>query len=432
MAQVTGPAREHLPGRNRPLAIALYGEFGTENLGNDGSLAAAIRLVRTRLPDVDLTAVCVHPDAVRAQHGIDAVAMHPPGPPGGLPRVVVRALRVLLTLADPWWCRRILKGSDALIVTGTGIVEDSAAMKAWHAPWALFAAVLGARLRGVTVAFLNVGASPATTRTKRFLFGAALRMAAYRSYRDDFSLAAARSLGVRDRDDAIHPDIGFSLPVPAAEGDGKRDGHLVEVGVGVMSYHGDDPDPAARRRAHRRYADEVTAFTEEQVRAGRRPRMLIGESTDLAVAHAIAAEVEARCALAAGTIRVEEVGDLDGVMREMREVDALVATRFHNVVCALMVATPLVVINYAPKNRALMRAVGLEEYSVDIDDVDSEFLSSRMAELLANNEGVRDQIASRVGDYPRRITEQIDDLVDQLDRLARRRMARRRRKRLIG
>jgi polysaccharide pyruvyl transferase WcaK-like protein len=420
----TGPLRRDGVATSRPLRIALYGEFGTENLGNDGSLRAAVRLLRARLPDCELTAVCVHPDVVRAEHDVAAVAMHPPAP-SGVPPVLGPLVRVALKLGDPLWCWHVLRGFDALVVSGTGIVEDSGAMKAWHAPWSLFGVALAARARGATVAFLDVGASPATTRAKRFLFGSALRMAAYRSYRDPYSLDAARRLGVRDAEYAVHPDVCFTLPLPA-EGDVERPsgGDGVEIGVGVMSYHGEDPEPGARRRAHGRYVAEVTEFAAGQVRAERTVRMVIGESTDLAVARTIAAEVELRCGLPVGSIRAEGVRDLEGVLREVRGVDAFVATRFHNLVCALMVGTPVVTISYAPKNRALMRAVGLEEYCVDIDRVDADFLERSIDEVLERSAAIREQIATRTSDYAGRVREQVDHLAEHLERKASRRTRR--------
>ena len=42
--------------------------------------------------------------------------------------------------------------------------------------------------------------------------------------------------------------------------------------------------------------------------------------------------------------------------------EVVIASRFHNLICALRLARPTVSVGYASKNRHLMQALGLDEY----------------------------------------------------------------------
>ena len=49
---------------------------------------------------------------------------------------------------------------------------------------------------------------------------------------------------------------------------------------------------------------------------------------------------------------------LHDVMQQMADTDIVVATRYHNVVCALRMSKPTISIGYAEKNDALLRRSG--------------------------------------------------------------------------
>ena len=390
--------------------IALYGEFGTENLGNEGSLRVAIDQLRSRLPRAHLVAVCVHPDIVTKEHGIGAVSMHAPRLPEDrrLGRLMALLNRATRKLVDPLWGIHVLKGFDVVCVAGTGIVEDSGGLRAWQTPWALLAIVLAARARRVHVAFLNVGVSPPTSGAKKRIFRTALELACYRSYRDEFSRDSARGMGVDTAGDVVVPDICFALAAPDVPCERGDDGLV--VGLGVMAYHGDERTPSARHLAAERYHAELTDFAVRLVDDGYRVRVLIGETTDIPVAESLAAGVRERAEHGNGRIEVHRAADLTELMAQMSTVDAVVATRFHNVVCSLLVGVPTVAIYYAPKCSALMDAVGQAEFRLDSSTLDSAALREKLDAALADGNAIRERIAATVSDYPRQIMEQFDAL----------------------
>ena len=76
------------------------------------------------------------------------------------------------------------------------------------------------------------------------------------------------------------------------------------------------------------------------------------------------------------------------LMRQMKSVDTVVATRYHNVLCALKLAKPVVSIGYAAKNEALMAEMGLADFCQRVPSLDVE----RLVEQFTDLENRRDQL----------------------------------------
>jgi polysaccharide pyruvyl transferase WcaK-like protein len=394
---------------SQPLQVALYGEFGTENLGNEGSLQVAIDQLRLRLPDADLVVVCVHPEAVIADHEVPAFAMTAPRlPEKRLPRLTGLVNRATKKLADPVWLAYRLKGYDALVMAGTGIAEDSKAMRPWQTPWSLLGAVAAARLRGADVIFCGIGVSQPTTRLKRWIFGSALRLATYRSYRDGVSKDAATGMRVDTTQDDVYPDMCFALDRPQTTSR-NRSGPR-RVGLGVMSYYGNDAAPKARSLAHEHYVFAMQACATHLAERGDDVILLIGESNDSAVAEKVAAGVFARSPEAASRLTVHAASDITALLQEMAYLDVLAATRFHNVVCAVHLGLPSLAVVYAPKTRALMEAVGQGRWCADAAEADHEVLIELLDELMSERARAHEQIVTRTVGYPAAVHRQFDEI----------------------
>ena len=122
---------------------------------------------------------------------------------------------------------------------------------------------------------------------------------------------------------------------------------------------------------------------------GRSVRLFTTDVHDERIMREVIADLRAhRPQLEPSRIVAEPVHSLDELMRQIASVDIVVASRFHNVLCALKLAKPTLSVGYAAKFGVLMEEAGMAEFcqsahSVDVDRMIEQFveLESRSAQL---------------------------------------------------
>ena len=103
---------------------------------------------------------------------------------------------------------------------------------------------------------------------------------------------------------------------------------------------------------------------------------------------------------------VADAGALDRVVEEpatsfemlfdqLAEADLVVATRFHNVLSALLLDKPVVSVSHMDKNDQLMASMELSEYCMPLANVELEPLIARFRELERNAEPLRERIRAK-------------------------------------
>ena len=159
--------------------IGLFGNFGSGNFGNDGSLEAMINFLRSAKPDAELVCICECPAKVQELFDIQAIPIRSEtrrfrfGDRIPLARTALNLLHTIVTA----------RKFDILVAPGTGLLDDFSDSP-WGMPTILASWCAGARLAGAKIAFTNIGAGPIVHPLSRRLMKAAARMAHYRSYRD--------------------------------------------------------------------------------------------------------------------------------------------------------------------------------------------------------------------------------------------------------
>ena len=389
--------------------IALFGGFGSGNFGNDGSLEAMLDLLRRNCPDADLTCICVDPERVRTAYNICTIAIGS-SRASWMYRVVDL---IFLTLPHRvhnwfrafWYVRKM----DHLIIPGTGALDDFATGP-FGAPYALFRWCLAAWLCRTRIAFVSVGAGPIKHPISRWFMKSALQMAHYRSYRDENSRDFVQSIGVNTMNDPVFPDLAFALPTPSEARLSEVQNAHVTVGLGVMAYYGWRNDTSLGFAIYKAYLEKLSFFVGYLLDHGYRVRLLIGETTDERAVQDLIRAVETKTPgrrterLVADTAR-----SLHDLMRQMAESEVIVATRFHNVVCALKLGIPTISLGYAKKNQLLLGSVGLGEFSQPIETFDVRRLIDQFKVLTASRQFRRPSIveATRVRDEQLRKQEAI-------------------------
>jgi polysaccharide pyruvyl transferase WcaK-like protein len=386
--------------------VGLFGLIGSGNSGNDASAETVLAYLRTAHPDVVVDAMCGGPDVVRARYGIDAVPIlwyqKYEQRKTAVPTAVFKAFgKGVDTFRMARWVRR----HDAVIVPGAGPLETTLPVRAWGFPYALFVLSLSGKVFGTKVALVSVGADDIGKPVTRWLSNTTARLAYYRSYRDTYSRDKMRRRGIDTTADRIYPDLAFGVPSPPYE-----PGDPQVVGVGVMDYHGGNDDRKRAGQIHSAYTTSMTRFVRWLIDSGHRVRLFYGDAKfDGPIAENIAADVRRQLpGLDQARVTVVPALTYAELMAAMAPCGAVVATRYHNVICALKLGKPTISLGYSHKFVALMESMGQADFTAraaapDVDRLIALFkeLENRRAELTeelaaanaANRDHLDDQFA---------------------------------------
>lgn len=396
--------------RTRPAtapAVGIFGGFGGGNIGNDASMEAVLSYLRRDHTDAVIDVMTSHPDVVKDRYGIAAVGMgwQRAQAPGSA-AIVMKALgRGIDTLRIASWVRR----HDVVIVPGMGVLETTLPMRPWGFPYTMFAMSLSGRVFRTKVALVSVGSNVIRQPLTRWLFTSAARLASYRSYRDTLSLDAMRRNGADVRSDHVYIDLAFSIPVPSADpGDART------VGIGVMDFHGTNDDDRSQADSIRAsYLEKITTFARWLVDHDYKIRLLVGDTngSDDTVVQEITADLRAyRPDLDHEALAAEPVSTFADLMRAMAPAGTIIATRYHNLICALMLSKPTLSVGYGVKNAVLMEDMGLAEYSQLVSSFDVDQLIKQFTDLESQAAKVRQVITERNAEYRERVERQFAEL----------------------
>ena len=371
--------------------VGLFGLIGSGNSGNDASTEAVLAYLRTAHPEVVVDAMCGGPEQVRARYGIDGVPISWyqkfEQRKTAVPPVL---LKVLGKFADTFRTARWVRQHDAVIVPGAGALETTLPQHAWGYPYSLFVVSLSGKIFGTKVALVSVGAEVGSERLTRWLFTAAGRFAFYRSYRDELSRDAMEQQGLDTSRDRVYPDLAFGLAVPSSGPGAER-----TVGIGLMDYYGNDDSHGQPDEVRASYVEKMKSFTRWLVDNGRRVRLFVGDTNnaDETIVEKILADLRThRPDLDPTWVVADPVVTFADLMQAMEPAGIVVATRYHNVVCALMLSKPTISIGYGEKNAVLMAGSGLGEYCQSVDSLDVERLITQFTELERHAARLRQRV----------------------------------------
>jgi polysaccharide pyruvyl transferase WcaK-like protein len=391
-------SRRGLTGRRKPVAgaparVGIFGNLGSGNIGNDASMESVLTYLSTDHPDAVVDAMCPGPDRVTGRYGIGATYLYwyqkYEDRVSGVPALALKVLgKGIDTFRTPLWVSR----HDAVIVPGMGVLEATLPVRPWGFPYAMFLLGASGRLFGTKVALVSVGAERINQPATRWLYNSAARLASYRSYRDAHSREAMRRRGLDVSRDRVYPDLVFSFPMPPYE-----PGDAQIVGVGVMTYQGSNDDRKKAEEIYAAYIENMKGFIRWLVDSNRKVRLLLGDTANdhVAVQEIMADLREQRPALEPGAVTAQPVTSFAELIKAMAPVGTVVATRFHNVLCALKLEKPTISLGYARKNVELMAGIGMSEFCQPADSLDLDLLIKQFTELESRSPDLRQVIAER-------------------------------------
>ncbi len=399
--------------------IALFGTFGTGNLGNECTLQAMLLNIRRHVPDAQVTCICASPEETASTYDIRALAIREMPLRGTNNRAwrLLRKMSVGIPLELYRWFSVIkgLKGTHMLIMTGTGMLSDyNIGPLGLHYDILRWSVV--AKLCRCKLLFVSVGAGPIRHPLSRFFVKTALRLAAYRSYRDSFSKDYLKSIGFDADDDPVYPDLAFSLPENMLSDDVDAGHKRAPVGVGLINHYVQRSPSDDVQRIYREYTTKMARFIGWLLENDRTVRLLIGDVVyDSRVRTDLRTLLEHNgLSYETSNIMDELPGSFEELLSQLASTKVVVASRFHNLLLALMLGKPALAVSFHEKDDSLMTALGLQEFCQDIAKLDVSTLIEQFVRLEENADRLRQEIKHKTKGYRSELDKQYSCIFEEI------------------
>jgi polysaccharide pyruvyl transferase WcaK-like protein len=401
--------------------IGLYGHFGAKNFGNESTLHAMLYHLRRMIPDAEITCICTVPEIVAGDYQVAAVPMSAvvfkfPSFHNPLVRLVRKLCIGVPNELYRWLdAFTMLKRTDILIIPGTGLLTDAYGLGSWG-PYGLFKWSLMSKLRGCKLFFVSVGAGPNHSRLSRWLVKATLALADGRSYRDKETREYLDSIGVAVARDKVYPDLAFSIAeeiTPQAPIQKRR---RRVVGLGLMLYHGKLSSDKPSESTCEAYLQQLVIFVKWLLSRDYDVRLLIGDLSDRQVVAKFKTLLQDRLAPCdEDRIMDDPIDSVESLLVQLAGTDAVVATRFHNVLWALALNKPVISISFHQKCTSLMHDMGLEDYYQDIHQLNADKLMEQFCQLEKSAGCLKQMIGEKVAQSRAALDEQYRTILKELE-----------------
>ncbi len=433
------PMTEQADGRQR--VIGVFGHYGHENLGDEATTTAVIQNIHLRVPNAAVVGFSMEPADTRMRYGIvahpirrlstkpevlKAVSKGVTGQAAGrfdgtailgssltrrakavIKRIpgsvaVVRYARLardavlaapgeLLFLYRSYWA---VKPLNLLIIAGSNQFLDNFG-GAWGFPYTLLKWTLLARAARIPVAYMSVGAGPLDGRLSKLFVRLSLTLSDFRSYRDAGSQQLIRALGYHGADQVV-PDLAHSLLIETQPV--RPSGKL--IGINPMPVYHHLYWPIVDHARYAAYLEALTTSAQTLINAGYRVTFFSTQPMDKYVIRDVCDGLANRrvSGFNCNTV-VCDPSQVMELMDALREMDIVVATRFHGVLLALSLGKPVLGIAYGRKTRELMEDMGQGDYVVTLEGLSARDLETRLTRLIGRAGIEQDVIRRRAAQY---------------------------------
>ena len=392
--------------------IAFFGSFGRKNFGNEATLQAMLWNLRRIAPETEFTCLCTGPEGVEADYKIAAVpirdyVVRPWKSSNPLTRW---ARKVLVGVPSEFWRWvqgvKMLRGTAALIVPGTGLLTDAYTLVNWG-PYDMFRWSVAAKLARCKLLFVSVGAGPFYSRAGRFFVKSALSLADFRSYREEPSRHWLERIGFRSDKDPLYPDLAFSLSPTVLPRRRETKGRRLVVGLGLMEYAGRLTAEKPVSAVHAAYLQTLAEFVRWLLARDYDVRLLVGDFTDEAVRREFKSLLAKRgLTQDEGRIIDEPIESVEDLLSQIAETEFVVATRFHNILLSLFLNKPTVAISFHHKCSSLMSQMGLADYCEEMNTLTLDRLIDQFGRVEKNAHSLKAMLARKVEEFRDALDEQ--------------------------
>jgi len=110
----------------------------------------------------------------------------------------------------------------------------------------------------------------------------------------------------------------------------------------------------------------------------------------------IANEITGMMKSSAGVYKIESECGPDGIMGVIGEADFIIGIRLHSLIFAAVTGVPMIAISYGPKVKGFMSKLGMEEYAIDIADLNFNWLKEKIDKIRLDKSHVKNKLGKKV------------------------------------
>ena len=305
-----------------------------------------------------------------------------------------------------------VKNFDLLLVSGGGQIDDYWGGAMGH-PYTLFKWGLIAKATGTRFVMLSVGVCSLDSILSRFFTKNALKLAEYRSYRDEKSKDLLCDMQFT-RYDRVFPDLAFSYR-PNVNGSSKGLSKNIKktvIGISPIAYLSNYNWPKEDLSVFQKYIDILIAFTTELVN---RKYYVILFSSDAPDCHIIDMVMERLSRTVNDDpdsyIRNPIIATVGELIEQFDDIDFIVASRLHGILLSHLMNKPALAISYDRKVDTYMENMGQSQYCMDIHDFELDQLLAKFDLLVENRSDIKKTVRDKVRDNEISLKSQYDQLL---------------------
>ena len=315
-------------------------------------------------------------------------------------------LRLGVNPDQPWLPRRAremavaLSQADFAVSVGGGFWTDSAK----RAVYMHLFQVMCALITGLPVVCLGQSIGPFRKSFRSRLVGRILGRSAAIVLREQESLSVVRDLGIDLRKVHLGADMAFALAEPLEEAVlNRRPRSPMRIGVTARKWL--FPRSTDARQAQESYERILIAAIDELVERYDADVVFLPQvigpagDDDRIVQSRIAGQLKHS---ARATVLREDLSPAELVRYIGGELDLVIATRFHSAIFTMLANVPVVAIAYEHKTTGIMKAMGLSEWVIPIEQVDVPSLMQCCAAVCADYGAIKARLNDAVRDMSER------------------------------
>jgi len=305
------------------MKIAICGNFGANNLGDELILKGEIKMLRDIYDNVEITVLSGNPKNTKANHRVEAVKMFPSG---------IRSL-----FKDKKATKKLVEDSDIFILGGGGLFAgpEKRANLIWY---------IQAQSAGKTP-LLCLGQSIGSTRCRiiRAIIRKTFNKAKGITVRDKSSIRRLKEFGVKKEAHLMH-DFAFR-GIKEENRDRKK---MVAIALRTTS------------KNQKKLIGGIVETIKEVKKLGFEVRILEFDKSDKKLTDELEKKLGEKLQVERG----------ESIINIIAESELLIGMRLHSIITAVRKNTPFLAISYATKVSELLKNYSLDENIIEDDKID--------------------------------------------------------------